>query len=274
MGRSHESSAAKSWIRGIARFGLSAQGFIHLVVGVLAVQLATGLGGKTESLRSALSAIHEHWFGSTLLIVLALGFVSFAAWKIVQVAFDPEGIRQSKFGKLVRAGLGFSAVLYLGLAFTAVRVVFFGGDGGSAGENQRMESATATTLAQPGGRWLLAVVVLVLVSFAVGNIVHAWRAGFRDKLDQQRTRAGMIKLISALGRFAFAARGLVFFAAAWLFTQAALQTDSSQAGGSSAAMDELLRQPFGAWLLGAAGGGFIAFALFSWLLIRYLRLPG
>jgi hypothetical protein len=274
MGLTHKSSAAKPWIRGIARFGLWAQGFIHLVVGVLAVQLATGLGGETESLRSALTAIHEHAFGSTLLIVLALGFVNFAAWKFVQAVFDPDGIRQTRVGQLIRVGLGCSAVLYLGLAFSAVRVVFFGGDGGSAGENERMESATATTLAQPGGRWLLAPVVLVLVSFAVGNIIHAWRAGFRDKLDQRRTRAGMIKLISALGRFAFAARGLVFLAAAWLFTQAALQADSSQAGGMSAAMDELLLQPFGAWLLGAAGSGFIAFALFSWLLIRYLRLPG
>jgi len=274
MSLPHELRETKPWIRGIARFGLGAQGFIHLVVGVLAVKLAVGLGGETESLRSALTAIHRHPIGSTLLIVLALGFVSFAVWKFVQAFFDPDGIRQSKVGQVIRVGLGLSGALYLGLAFSAVRVVFFGGDDGSAGENERMESATATTLAQPGGRWLLVLVVLVLLGFAIGNIIHAWRAGFRDRLDQARMRPGMIAALTALGRIAFAARGLVFVAAAWLFTQAALQADPSEAGGASAAMDELLRQPFGAWLLGAAGSGFIAFGLFSWSLIRYLRRTG
>jgi len=58
-----------------------------------------------------------------------------------------------------------------------------------------------------------------------------------------------------------------------LFAQAAFHADPSQAGGMSEALGELMRQPYGRWLLGHAGAGFMAYGLFSWSLIRFRKLP-
>ncbi len=273
IGLPHELGEVRPWIRWIARFGFWAQGFIHLVVGVLAVQLAAGLGGETESLHSALSAIYRHPLGGTLLVVLAAGFLSFAAWKFVQAFWDPDHIGRNRIGQLFRVGFGFGGLIYLGLAYSAIRLVFRGGDSGRQAENEKAQSATATVLAHPWGQALVVVFVIVLVAFAIGNFVHAWRASFRDQLANARMREGARRTIMMLGRIAFSARGLVFLASAWMFAQAAIQADPSEAGGMSKALGALLRQPYGRWLLGAAGGGFIAYGLFSWALIRYRKLP-
>lgn len=264
---------AKPWIRGVARFGFWALGFIHVVVGVLALQLAAGFGGETDSLHSALSAIYKHPWGGTLLIVLAAGFTCYAAWRLVQAIWNPDRIGHDFIGTWVRVGCGLGGLIYLGLAFSAVRLVFFGGDGGREGERQHMESMTAATLAHPWGRPLLAAVVVILAAAAITNVVRAWRAKFSDQLAAARMASLAHAVVVTLGRYGYLARGSVFAAAASLFARAALDRDPREAGGMSAALGELLRQPFGRWLLGIAAAGFIAYGLFCWSLIRYRRLP-
>jgi hypothetical protein len=264
----------RPWIRLVARIGFAAVGFIHIVVGVLAARLAAGLGGETESLRTALTEIQSKPFGGTLLLVLACGFLCHAAWMLVQAILDPDDVGRTRVGKLLRVGFGFTGMIFVGLAISAARIVLFGGDGGSPDENERAESATAAVLAQPFGQVLIMVFVGVLIAFAIGSLVQAWQARFRDQFLQSRMSDATQRAVVALGRLAYCARGLVFSAAAWLFAQAAIRADPGEAGGMSEAMGELLQQPYGRWLLGLAGAGFIAYGLFSWTMIRFRRLPG
>src|SRR5215216_889731 len=78
-------AASSPWVEGLARFGLIAQGISFGLVGVLAIELALGEGGKATDREGALRAIAEDGFGRITVIVLAVGFGSYALWRLAQV---------------------------------------------------------------------------------------------------------------------------------------------------------------------------------------------
>ena len=57
----------------LARAGFVARGVIYGVIGILAVKLAIGAGGKTTSQSGALKTIAQQPFGEVLLILVAIG---------------------------------------------------------------------------------------------------------------------------------------------------------------------------------------------------------
>src|SRR5205085_3437492 len=77
-----EDSATVSWL---ARLGLASRGVIWLIIGLLAVQVA--LGNQTQADKNgALRAIADKPFGEGLLVVLAIGFLGYAAWRRLEGA--------------------------------------------------------------------------------------------------------------------------------------------------------------------------------------------
>jgi Domain of Unknown Function (DUF1206) len=60
------------------------------ILGILAIKLAVGDGGKATSRQGALQSIANHPFGKALLILLALGFAAYAIWRFVQAFAERE----------------------------------------------------------------------------------------------------------------------------------------------------------------------------------------
>src|SRR3954447_4744351 len=80
--RDAEDSTTVEWL---ARLGLASRGVIWLVVGLLAVQVA--LGNNTQADKNgALRAIADKPLGELLLVVLAIGFLGYAAWRLLEGA--------------------------------------------------------------------------------------------------------------------------------------------------------------------------------------------
>ncbi len=84
----------------------------------------------------------------------------------------------------------------------------------------------------------------------------------------------MRKLVIDLGRFGYAALGVVFSIIGIFLTVAAYQHNAKQAVGLDGALRELSRQPFGQFLLGIIALGLIAYGLYSFVEARYRRLGG
>jgi hypothetical protein len=57
----------------LARAGLVARGVIYAIVGVLAIELALGEGGKTTNQQGALQEIAKQPFGKVLLVLMIVG---------------------------------------------------------------------------------------------------------------------------------------------------------------------------------------------------------
>ena len=64
---------AMGWL---ARAGLVARGVVYAVIGVLALKLALGDGGKATSQQGALKTIGHGSFGTFLLVLLAIGLAA------------------------------------------------------------------------------------------------------------------------------------------------------------------------------------------------------
>jgi hypothetical protein len=79
-----KADTGRGWYAALARFGLVAKGLSYGLVGVLAIKLALGDGGKATSRQGALQQLAQQSFGKIVLILLALGFAAYALWRFVQ----------------------------------------------------------------------------------------------------------------------------------------------------------------------------------------------
>ena len=77
--RGGEAVAQRREFAWFARFGLVARGVSYGIIGILAIQLAVGAGGKATTQRGALLEIAERPFGRALLIAMIIGLASYAS---------------------------------------------------------------------------------------------------------------------------------------------------------------------------------------------------
>lgn len=250
----------------MARFGLLCRGVTWLVVGVLALDIATGdQGGRSYADRTgAFAAIKGQPLGGLALLLLGLGFIGYAVWRLLEgvAGHRDSGKAWARWGKRA-ASLG-RGVVYAGLAFSTLRFLF---------NEQRRDATkplTARAMEQPGGVWLVGAVG---TAFLVGGAVMAVR-GLRHKYDKKLMRMGdrmhaVVRIVATTG---LVGRGFTFALVGWFLLDAALNYDPKQARGLDAALRTLAGQPLGPWLLGTAAAGLVSFGLWSLAEARWRRV--
>src|SRR4051812_42008780 len=67
----------------LARAGLASRAAVYAIIGILALKLALGDGGKATDQQGALRTIAGGAFGKTLLVLVAIGLAGYAAWRLV-----------------------------------------------------------------------------------------------------------------------------------------------------------------------------------------------
>ena len=84
----------------LARAGLVARGVIYAIIGLLAIKLALGDGGKTTDQNGALATIARQPFGKALLILMTIGLAGYASWRLVRAALGhgPEASDDTRNG--------------------------------------------------------------------------------------------------------------------------------------------------------------------------------
>ena len=271
LGRQAQQTAreAKPWIEPLGRFGYAAKGIVYLIIGLLAVQAALGSGGQTTDQRGALAQVAEAPFGRALLVVLAIGLLGYALWRFVQAGLDTEGKGSDTKGKLVRALYAGIGVVYVGLAFSALRTLM--GDGGSSSQEQTQDW-TARLLGHPLGAWVVGLAGAAVIANGLYQLYRAYSGEFRDKLRLQEMSSSQVEWVTRLGRAGFAARGVSFGLIGLFLIVAAVQAEPSQARGLDGALAALAGQPYGPWLLGLVALGLAAYGLFALVEARYRRL--
>ena len=154
-----------------------------------------------------------------------------------------------------RAWIG---IIYLYLAYKAARILL----DGDAGESSTQQQAD-TVLDLPGGRWCSSFAALVLAVAGASQLRKAYKCSFLRRLEAPR-QAPVVKW---LGRIGYTARGVIFLAVAWLIAPAAIDEQSTEAGGMEQVLD-LLSGP----LLYAVAAGLMLFGMFSIIEARYRRI--
>ena len=111
-----------------------------------------------------------------------------------------------------------------------------------------------------------------MLGYSLSQLYQAYEAQFREYLKLGEMSVREDTWITRIGRFGFAARGVVFAIVGIFLIQAGLRFDPSEATGLGGALKELLRPPFGPWLLGLVAFGLIAYGLFMLAIAHYRRI--
>ncbi|WP_345037120.1 DUF1206 domain-containing protein [Georgenia daeguensis] len=237
-----------------ARLGYAASGVLHLLIAWIALQVAWGQTGESADQTGAMQQLAGNPLGAVLLWVLAVGFALLAVWQVAEaIARSDTGTRLKSAGK---------AVLYLALAWTAVSVV----RGSSSGSGQT-ESTTATLMAQPFGRALVALVGLGVIAVAVYHVIKGWKKKF---LEDLREHPG--PWVVRAGRIGYIAKGVALGVVGALFVAAAATADSERASGLDGALRSLQQLPFGKALLTAVALGLAAYGVYSFGRARHAKV--
>jgi uncharacterized protein DUF1206 len=252
----------------LARAGLVARGVVYGIVGVLAVKVAFGSGGKTTDQQGALKTMAGQPFGKVLLVLLALGLAGYAIWRLVRagIGHGPETGEDDAKDRI--SGL-VSGIAYSALCLTAVKILI---GSSTSSSSSKTEKATGGVLGWPGGRYLAIVAGLVVIGVAADQ---AWK-GIGEKFLEdtktermsRKTREGFV----VLGIAGYVARAVVFALIGWFVIKAAIDYDPDKAVGLDQALAKLAGGSGGQAILGVVALGLLAFAAYSIVDSRYRRI--
>ncbi|WP_438481893.1 DUF1206 domain-containing protein [Oleiharenicola lentus] len=261
----------RPWISFVARAGFAAKGTIYFVIGLLALRLALGFGGSAEDMHGAVEKIGNQPFGKVALLLLAFGLLNYGVWNAVQCIWDPERVAKDWIGRALRFGFGFGAGLNFFLAYKTAGVGLGRTWGGESGD-EAVKSWTELVLSWPGGRMLILVAAAVTVGVAVSMIVRLIRGRFMDVFSDNDGKDTSGLWLKTTARFGFVAQAIVAGLIAWFLWRAGLHADPAEAGGFPKALETLLQQPYGRWLLGLTAVGVMSRGLFIWLMVPYREI--
>jgi hypothetical protein len=249
----------------LARAGLAARGVIYAVIGLLAIKLALGDGGKTANQNGALHTIAKQPFGKVLLILMAVGLAGYAIWRLVRAAIGhgPEASDDTK----ERIDGVFSGIGYAALCVTAVSILM--GSGGGSGSPDK---ATGGVLDWPAGQVLVVIAGLIVIGVGLEQGYKGIKRKFLEKSKTEAMSESVERTFTALGVLGHLARMVVFVLIGYFFIRAAIDYDPHKAVSLDGALATLGQASYGPILLGAVAAGLIAFAGYSIADARYRRV--
>ena len=249
----------------LARAGLVARGVIYAVIGILAIKLALGDGGKTANQNGALDTIAKQPFGKVLLIVVAIGLAGYAIWRLVRAAIG-HGPESSDDAKDRVGGVG-SGLTYGALCVTAVSILL--GSGGSSGSPDK---ATGGVLEWPTGQVLVVIAGLIIVGVGLEQGYRGIKKKFLEKSKTEQMNEKVKRAFTGLGVFGHLARMVVFVLIGYFLIRAAIDYNPDKAVSLDGALAALGQASYGPVLLGIVAAGLIGFAAYSIADARYRRV--
>ena len=249
-----------------ARGGFVAKGLVYALIGLLALQVATGDSQQADQ-NGALAAVAEKPGGTLVLWLMVVGFVGYALWRFSEAAWGHRGEPDDKKRLAKQVISTVNGLIYLVFAWLCFATVTSSSSAGGGGR-----SMTAKVLEWPGGQALVLTVGLVVIGVAVALTVRGLRTDFEEDLDTGRMPSQLFTAARWLGLVGYVARGAVFGIIGALVVKAALDHQPGKATGFDVALKSLASAPFGTVLLMVVAVGLVCFGVFCVLEARYRRL--
>jgi len=243
----------------LARVGLVCRGLLYAIIGILAVQIALGGGGRQADKSGAIRAVADLPFGTVLLWIMAVGFAALAVWQLSEIFF---GSRRPK-DRLESA----ARVVVYALIFSTLLTMLM--SGGTKSDDQQSSDLTAKLLSLPGGQIIVGALGLGIVALGVYWIRYGIKKEFLKHLGVMPPRVH--QAMERLGLVGYIARGLIAGLAGIFVIQAAVTFDPKKAGGIDATLRAFANTPVGPWLLLVVAIGVLLFAGYCFGEARWRR---
>jgi TRAP-type C4-dicarboxylate transport system permease small subunit len=259
---------ASEWFDTYARLGYAAKGLSFGVIGFLMARVAIGDRSERADFAGAMEELSAQPLLAGLLVLMAIGMVGYATWRLIQGVFDLEEEGNDALGLAKRAVYVVIGLTYLFFAAYALGIL-----AGWSTQEGEVQDWTATILGWPYGRWLIGAAGGAVM---IGGVTELWFAlsrRFQVELGRDDItgleRAGLM----AAGCVGHAGRALIYGAAGFFVIRAAVDFDPDEARGIADTIRELAEQPYGPWLVAFGAGGFIAYGIYYFLVARHHHLP-
>ena len=271
-GASARDTATNPWSVRLARCGYATKGAVYLLIGFLAAKAAVGSGGgKTTDNSGAIETLYQQPFGRFLVGIVAIGLFAYALWLFVAAILDSERKGTDAKGLVARLAFAIVACSYIAFGALALRLVLHRSSGRKSSDT-KTQDWTARLLAHPGGVVLVVLAGLIVLGIAGYFFFQAVTAHFREKLNLAGAHAAEGKWVVPLGRFGYAALGVVDAIIGIFLIIAAVRHNAGAAKGVGGALAEITQRPYGALLLGLVALGLIAYGLYTFVEARYRQL--
>lgn len=249
-----------------ARGGYAASGLLHLLIGVIALQIASGGSGSADS-SGAVGALAAQPGGLILLSACFLGCLALALFQLARIWLDGRNLEARELWTM-RASAAGQAIAYgaIGVTFGTFAL------GGGKDSSQSSASWSAKLMAQPSGVLLLGAVGLAIVG--VGGYFIFKGASRRFRRDLRAVPAGAWdRAVTLTGITGFIAKGISLIILGIVVVVAAVAADPERSTGLDGALHALRGQPFGWLALGAVGVGLVCYGLYTGILrARFAKL--
>lgn len=250
----HESS----WFERAARAGFAVNGLLHVLIGVLAISVALGVGADEADPGGALRAVAQTPGGIVLIWVLAAGLAALSLWMLLEAVLEHLLPRDWKRGLIMLA----KALAYGALAVPAVTI----GLGGRVDTDSDVREVSTFLVQSPLG--IAALIAAGAGVVAVGGFFIA-KGVRRTFLDDIRTPRGDLgKAVIVLGTVGYIAKGVALIAVGVLLVITAVTVDPSEAGGFDEAFRSVAELPLGAIMLILVALGLIVYGLYCFVRAR------
>lgn len=248
----------------IARGGFVMSGLVHVLIGVITLQMALGGSSEDADQSGALRTLAAAPGGNILLWIGGLAMAALVIWHLVETWFGAKGKQDAKdrAAHIIKT-LGKAAV-YAALAVTALR--FAAGGGSDSG--QQTTELTAGMMGSAAGRVLIVVVALVVIGIGYFHVYKGASRSFEDDLripPGQRV-AGAIVVTGILG---YIAKGIALLGVGLMFGWAAFGADPEKASGLDGALKAMAQLPAGTIVLAMIGVGLMLYGVYAVLRSRY-----
>jgi hypothetical protein len=266
--RSAREALASDWFDIYARLGYAAKGVTFGVIGIMMARVAFGERSERADFAGAMEELSAQPLLAGLLILLSIGMMGYATWRILQGVFDLEREGSDLIGLGKRAVYVVIGLTYLFFAAYAVGIL-----AGWSTEEGEIQDWTATILGWPFGRWIIGAAGVAVLIGALTELWSALSRRFQVELGRDDIsgleRAGLL----VAGCAGHAGRSIIYGAAGIFAIRAALDFDPDEARGIADTIRELADQPFGPLLAGLGAAGFITYGIYYCMLARHHHLP-
>ena len=252
----------------LSRAGFVARGLIYGIIGVLALKLALGHGGKLTNQQGALHTVAHQPFGKVLLTLVAIGLGGYSLWRLVRAAIGhgPEGTRQR-----LRPGRGARRAGSSTAACARSRSRSCSARGGGSAASPK--KATAGVFGWPAGTWIVGIAGAVLIGVALYQAYRGHHAEVPRRLEDRRDERDEREVDHAgSGTVGHLARMVVFALVGIFLIKAAVDYNARAAVGLDGALAKIVHRSYGPLALGVVAAGLIAFALYSLSDARYRKI--
>jgi len=266
-----EETVRKPFVKKIARLGFYTKGFLFLVIGILAVMVATDQkGGELADPTGALAKVATLDFGKIILIIFVVGALSHGFWNILRGAADVDNAGKKWQGIVKRVIAVGTGIFYVWLAFSAFHILV--SEHIESGSGAIQKTIAQVFLALPLGAVLLFLIGLGTIGAGINECYSGISGKYRENFRLFTLGQNQQWFVTILGVLSFTARALIFCLVGYFFISAAINYNANEVVGLDGALATLAQTYYGKTILFVTAVGLICHGVLSLYEARFRRI--